>query len=266
VLIFAAPAQPSTWDQIRDWLIAVGTVGAVIVALGLAWWSDRKARRRRPLLSLGFAVSTGVVNELVTYTSDVTMTGADGLPYTRTANFGTGPAAYVRFDVRNARGRDAAEDVEVLLSRIERPSSTSETATVEISFPPFGWTHLQDTKLTMPPGITRSVDIGWLQGNPPKDLGFDPDVLELLVRPAPGNGRNLLPPGTYELYLSVAARNADAVDYVARISFSDAPNPHDPSARINVVDPPRPIRERDEEMRGRHKSRWFGSARNPVGD
>src|SRR5205823_654474 len=144
VIVFATLVVQSAWDQVREWLTAVGTAGAVIVALGIAWWSDRKTRSRRPLLFLGFDTPKGVVNELVTYQSELTMVGVDGQTYTRTADMGRGPAAFLRFVVRNARGREAAEDVEVLLARIERPSFTSDTETVEISFPPFGWTHLQD--------------------------------------------------------------------------------------------------------------------------
>ncbi len=223
--------------EIQGWLVAVGTVGAVIVALGLAAWQGRGSKRRRPVLSITFDDATGIADEEVTFTAQqvlVSGAGAVGQPFT--AELGRTLAAYLRFEVTNAPGHDAAEDVEVILTRIEEPSFVAETSTLEISFPSFPWTHLETTRVTIPPGVTRSVDIAAVYKDPPDQQLRD--IFRLLVDPEPGAFRNRLKHGTYELVLTVAARNADAVSYRTRVGFDPSRVKDDPSAAINLLDPP----------------------------
>lgn len=205
----------ASWDvSLREWLIAAGTVGAVVVALWITLRQEYLARRRRPSLSLG---SPGIAAE------EVSRADATGLPVV------TGRAVYLRLAVTNAIGKDAAADVEVLLSQIRRPSLDSDTDMVDVSFPGFGWTHAGTTRLTVPPGVTRHIDLGRVRDD-------RADRFELLVIPHPVDLRNQLLPGTYELVLTLSARNADAHHYVMRFSFE--PDRGDPVQAIEVIDPP----------------------------
>jgi hypothetical protein len=202
---------------VTSWLTAVGTVGAVIVALWLAWRGDRRAEARRPQLSVAFDDTTGLVNEKTTYrrTEAIITTGS---PVPVEVVLGQGLAAYLRIEVNNDAGHDAAEDVEVLLSRVfTMTPDTKELEVVDISFPGFPWTHVGATRLTIPAGVKRTIDVARVHDDPP-DKGMA-GVLELLVEPTPGDFRNHLKTGAYELHLTVSARNADASHYVARVRF-----------------------------------------------
>src|SRR6266545_2459250 len=83
--------------ELRAWLIAIGTVGAVIVALVLARRTERLAKRRRPRLSLAWSHIFGITVEAATYRSP------EGLV--------SGDVTCLRFNVMNEEGKDAAEDV-----------------------------------------------------------------------------------------------------------------------------------------------------------
>jgi hypothetical protein len=78
---------------------------------------------------------------------------------------------------------------------------------MDVSFAAVPWTHIDppQTTLTIPPGVTRSLDLATID----LEDGTEPK-LRLMLRPEPGNQRNVLPPGHYSLVLSVTARNADA--------------------------------------------------------
>jgi hypothetical protein len=217
----------SVSSEVRDWLTAIGTVGAVIVAVASAWWVERRAHARRPKLSLAFDRESGV------HTETVTALHPDGTP---AAHW---PAAHLRFEVTNARGKDAADDVEVLLTAV-RIVEHDLVRVIEISFPGFQWTHHQTTRLMIPPGVTRSVDICRVHENAPVGSGYG-GQLELAVLPEPGDGRHKLAPGKYELVLALAARNADAVEIIVDLVFD--PTLSEKSAeQLMVVGRPRVVR------------------------
>jgi hypothetical protein len=210
--------------DVREWLIAVGTVvaalgtlAAVVVALALAQRAERSARRRRPSLELSFDPTHGIRRELLSYSDR------------------SGPGAYVRFGVKNAPGKDAAEDVEVLLAEILVPSFTEDDQAIDVSFPGFQWTHTTSTRLTIPAGVVRDIDIARLHELPP-DPGLA-SKLELLMSPPPADGRQFLDGGTYELRLTVSARNADAVTYRTRLTYNPARSAF-ANETVKVLDPP----------------------------
>jgi hypothetical protein len=151
------------------------------------------------------------------------------------------PAAYLRFEVTNARGKDAAEDAEVLLVAIRAVDHDQAVRTVEISFPGFQWTHTDTTRLTIPPGVTRSIDICRVHERAPAAANLD-GLLELAVLPAPGNLRHRLKPADYVLVLVLAARNSDAVEYTANLLF-DPTQSERAAEQLEIDDQgPRPTR------------------------
>jgi hypothetical protein len=83
-------------------LTAIGTVGAVIVAVGLQWWLGKKERDRRPSLKLEFDSHMR---------ADEADQHGNKLPYLRLA-------------VTNAEGKETARDVEILIVSIDEYATT----------------------------------------------------------------------------------------------------------------------------------------------
>lgn len=143
-------------------LTAIGTVGAVLVAVGQQWWSHRKERSARPRLTLQFDAHKRA-NEV----------GPDGtlIPYLRMA-------------VTNAPGKETAADVEILILDVQEFGTGpvgSGGRQVWLANPALGWANSLDPvpRMTIPPGATRYVDVGrWLHDIP---LSF-----VLRVVPEPG--------------------------------------------------------------------------------
>lgn len=209
--------------ELREWLIAIGTVGAVIVALSLARRAERLAKRRRPRLDLVWSHIFGTTVEAVTY-------------FNHTGAIGSGKATYLRFNVANDHGKDAAEDVELLLWKVtghpDGPDGWGQL--LDISFPGLAWTHVGSTRLTLGAGVVRTVDVARAYDDPP-DAELR-DVIELAIEPAPADGRHRLKPGTYDLELTLSARNADAQFYWTRIRYDPKAEPY---SRIEVLSEPK---------------------------
>jgi hypothetical protein len=122
---------------LREWLIAVGTVGATVVALYLGVVRDQW---RRPNLSLEYGGPT---------TGDAVVVRARP-PHLHT------DVAYVRLRVVPAKRRAAAEDVEVMIlgaREIEPrqgypPSADDITIDGQLRV----WSNAATTRLMIPPG------------------------------------------------------------------------------------------------------------------
>jgi hypothetical protein len=97
VIIETKQVAESTEQSIRDWAIAVGTVGATMVALYIGVWRERW---RRPKLSLEYHGPTGGDAVVV---RDVHFWGA------------LTDVAYVRLRVVASKRRTAADNVEVMV-------------------------------------------------------------------------------------------------------------------------------------------------------
>ncbi len=197
-------APESTADSVREWFIAVGTVGATIVALYVAVFRERW---RRPKLSLEYGGPTS---------SDAVIVGPnpDYLPQ---------PVAYVRLRVVAARRRRAAEDVEVMIlsARELAPRQTFPARaepSIQIDGQLLRWSNSTPTviRLTIPPGTHRHLDLVRVD----KSLaaaGEAPAQIEVAAIPV--DGRHRIKSGRFELELAVAARNADARRYVVVVSY-----------------------------------------------
>lgn len=194
-------AAVGTWG-VWAVLTAVGTVGAVMVAVGLQAWLDWKQRTSRPELTLHF----------------------DAHMKTQETNPATGAQMdYLRLAVSNAEGKDTAEDVEVLVVEIQELATSpagSGGRRVWLANPALGWANSLDPlpRMTIPPGTTRYVDVGrWLQlESPVAELSF-----VLSVVPEPGSNRHILTPGRWRIRLAATIRNGDATFWDAEISYEE---------------------------------------------
>jgi hypothetical protein len=140
----------ATGSRVLDWLAAVGTMLAAIVAV---WVGVLRVRLVRPRLSID---DPGGVEVVTHY-------GESAHTYRRT-----------RLLVTN-RGKSVAEDVEILLSaRRVGPRSADDGSTWDLESAPLTWDlgreypKKDSPTITIPPGATRPILL--LETNP--NLGF----------------------------------------------------------------------------------------------
>jgi hypothetical protein len=191
-------AQPIIADSTTQWLTAVGTVLAVVVAVFLQAWITWRTHRRQPKLTLA----------------------RDDYAYSKEANKERALIPYLRLAVTNASGKHAAEAVEVLVLRIDGGPRGSGGVNRWLVNPALGWPNSLDPlpRMTIPPGTTRYIDVGyWSQSG--QDGGLPRWLLELAVQPRPYSDRHILEPGEYVIELAVAARNADATKWRLGVAF-----------------------------------------------
>jgi hypothetical protein len=227
-----------TWTHhTLEVLTAVGTVGAVIVAvfgaLSRAVWRSLREKRTRPVVRLDYEPETGLQEEaLVTVISGPGGT-VQSLPR---------PAAFARLRVINKIGHRAAEGVQVLLSSpepIEKAAVIADDkwrSRTVWSVGALGWTHADPPDLTIGPGAMRTVDLGRIEGagDPFFTLGL-PDA----QRPASGIDR--MPAGRYRLTLLVVGHNFDATLWELHLDYDGAWTPHatPPAASLKITNPTR---------------------------
>src|SRR5687768_10790328 len=118
---------------IADVFSAIGTVGAVILALFLQYF---RIQRARPNLSI--SVSDELADE------DFALVELEQ------------PNLFVRLKVIAEPGRDVARNVQVLLLRVERPTQNRPAPVVPSRN--LKWADTPNEKLDIPAGIWRRVD------------------------------------------------------------------------------------------------------------
>jgi hypothetical protein len=217
----------STWQSIREWAIAVGTVGATLMAV---YVGVLREWRRRPKLTLLYGGPTAgdavVVKELPGLTS----------------------AAYVRLRVVAAKRRSAAEDVEVMILRARVPSPTDD---VELNpeYLPFGdialdgqllaWSNAYGaTRLTIPPGTHRHLDLVRIV-KPLRGSTHQIAAAQIQVAPEPADGRHNVKAWRVDLELAVTARNMDARRYRVTVMYDGGWGDEDPWDHLTVSSPER---------------------------
>ena len=123
----------------------------------------------------------------------------------------------------NARGKHAAEDVEVLILKIDGGPRGSGIVDRWFTNSALRWPNLrpQDPpRVTVSPDATRYVDVGFWRQSPENQL---PRFLfELALDMKPLSERHLLEPGEYEIEMAVVPRNADSGRWIAHLSFEAA--------------------------------------------
>jgi hypothetical protein len=231
-------AKPTEWSQhTLDVLTAVGTVGAVIVALLLAAGTGLarsvRERRCRPRLSLAHDPSMDVSLEKVRV-----RVAQKGLIPPVEEQY---PALYLRLAVSNAVGRQAAEGVEVLLTELEplRPSEVISVSdwdsTHRFNVGQLGWTHAAPAELRLGPGARRTVDLGYVVDH--SDLGTS---FHLGLTVIPESRVDQLPAGRYRVRLALVSANSNARFYELELYHRGtwmAGEPEDPPAIVTGPQP-----------------------------
>lgn len=212
----AGPHGPSAnsfdWAGLREWLIAAGTLGAVIVSLYVSVWTERV---RRPSLSLLFSDPPESTDKLLSTTHD-----------------DTARAAAVRLRVKNKPRRRTAREVEVLIQRIW--AENGERVRVEDWPLRWAWAFSDTgdtptTVTTVPPGVSRRVLLFWVEETSPgsMSLGNWPDA---------GQGRDILAAGTWHIRLAVTANDTPSTFWEMTV-FSDGTFDDGVLDRIKVSPP-----------------------------
>jgi hypothetical protein len=183
------------------WIQAGGTLAAVAAALGIAWRGERRERQRQPVLSLRFDPSL----EPPDFMRGMWSRHGDD----------QWESHWVRLRVENSAGRRSADDVEVLFLSLEALDEAGSQRTLDVV--PLRWSSTQGdaggalTRITIPPGLARHVDLLGIRGSCPE---ADPEAHRLPVAiqvwPIPTDERHRLPGGRYVFHLAVAARDSDA--------------------------------------------------------
>jgi hypothetical protein len=187
---------PLAWIETAATVVAaLGTVGAVVLAL---WLQVYRERRRKPSLRLVYSAADPASEAWA--------------PVYREGH----QALWLRFSVCNATGKDTARDVQVLVTRVVTPRERSEL----VPGGPLHWTDLRSPTIDLPAGISRKVDVAQLELPASTQAGT---VLWLKVSPVEGDTRHRLEPGSYDVELAVTAQGVDAVFYNAKLDFEDVP-------------------------------------------
>jgi hypothetical protein len=223
IIVETKQAAESTEQSIRDWAIAAGTLGAIVVALYIGVWRER---RHRPKLSLAYHGPEGGDAVVVRKVRD-------------------GPlavdVAYVRLRVVAKKRRAAADDAEVMVLRVTelapREGYQPQTDNVTIEGQLLGWSNVvpTTTRLTIPPGVHRHLDLVRVDKSAP-----DIAAAQITVAAVPVDRRNAVKSGSFEIELAVTARNMDARRYRVVIDY-DGGWGKDVWEHLRVQEP-RPIR------------------------
>ena len=213
-------------SSLAQWLSAVGTISAVIVAL----FKDAiLASSRKPRLEV-----TSTKEEPFTSKTPIIVQGPKGV--------WTGDAYYVRARVENS-GKSRAEKVQVYAANLAVACADQTYADVP------GFIPLNVKWSNSPHGSGSPI----LDGISPKMAAFcdlvmltDPTnpyqvrpqhakpnltIAQLQLEVDPLSGSNLLAPGTYRLTLRIAAANASPIDKVFEFTHTGAWIPDDSRMR-----------------------------------
>jgi hypothetical protein len=191
-LVIAAFGTWGGWPA----LTAIGTVGAVIVALYLGFFRDR---RHHPVLRL----DSGVVQVL---NRDTQAPGSASL-------------AIATLRVSNRRGRDTASDVEVVVQSV-----SVDGQLVPLAIRPLMWTQAFSSVLDIGPGSVFDVNLLRVtrmgqEGARRAAIGYaDINATAGFFLP-PQAELDQLPAGEYRFTLSVRGRNLDARIWTVRARF-----------------------------------------------
>lgn len=189
-----------------DYVAAFGTLLASIVAVGIALWARSRDDRQRPELSLVYD-------------------GGKGDDFLAGVHENQREEHRVRMRVANKWGKRSAEDVEVILVRLQRPSFKSMVDGYS-----FAWSNTHDrdgrplTRLTVPPGLARSFD--FLSLTEPRSAvggrsksGADFAALGLSLEPPEPSGTADLQAGEHTILVALTAKDTDTVYYSVKVSF-----------------------------------------------
>jgi hypothetical protein len=177
---------------------AIGTVGAVVVALFLPDW---QRARSRPIVTLAFD----------SVTEDVAL--HDRPPWV---------GVWIRFRVHNRRGRDTARKVRVIVSGVE-PEPGVKLPRDTLAFRELSWAEISTGELDIPAGMERRIDIMHVDKMRTADEAGDrpwPGLgLGLAMWPRRYDGRDYLGEGSFTVTLAVSGDNFDTSEWETCVSF-----------------------------------------------
>jgi hypothetical protein len=211
--------------ETAEWLTAAGTLGAVVVAVGLQGWQSWRSRRRRPSLSLSFDNERDRVD----------------VPPQRPASPEQKPDFYcshwVRPQVRNERGRNSAEDVEVILVSVraepDGPESSPPVADERLlEGSALKWSEVDSAKVSLPPGVARHFDLVHVDNMIVEADGDDLEgrsPIRFDVHPVPAAKYYRAFKQRYKVTVALTARDTDAILYSTVIEY-DLKRRDDPAA------------------------------------
>jgi hypothetical protein len=209
--------------DVTDWLGtvaaligAVGTLGAVFLALWLQWL---RVQRRRPSLTLHFDKTRDRVS-----VPQRAKDRQEPLDYR---------SHWVRPRVTNKTGGDSAEDVEIVLVRVEAlDNETGRSSQRESNLEGLSlkWSEVKSAKASVPPGVTRHFDLVHVDnmrveadGNVVKreedveSRGEAPIRFDVYPTPQAKYYRVFRP--KYKVTLAVTARDTDAKFYSTVVTY-----------------------------------------------
>jgi hypothetical protein len=219
---------PSTLAQ---WFGAVGTIAAVIVAL----FKDRIiAWRQRPILvatctkEIPWTVRTPII--------------AQGYASGKGNVTWTGEGYYVRVKVENA-GRSRAEKVQVSAQKLTKLGADNKFVDISTILPlNLKWSNVGTAILDgISPKMSSFCDVVALcdPSNPlqrrPANALPTVTIGQLQLEVDPFTDGHLLTPGTYRLFLRIAAANVEPIDMVIEFTHTGAWIPDDATMRRDCL-------------------------------
>jgi hypothetical protein len=206
---------PQTSSELAQWVEAIGTMLAVIVALAVALFQDKmRAWIMRPKLDVSIDVSPPDCHKTQIGVSYVTTPGTT--EYIDAYRF--------RLEVTNS-GNEKAESVEVFAARLLEQQADRTFKEVNWFLPMnLAWSHFEESPqrfLDISPGTYKHCDLAHIIEPRERDtiraerktgpnISPDKTILSLDTIVKPHTKSYLLPFGTYRLIISVAASNAKA--------------------------------------------------------
>jgi hypothetical protein len=209
-----------------EWLTAIGTVGAVVLALFLALYGEQVKRRTlHPLLRLRARVRRPDADKVSRWTQDQ-----------HGGVINLGESWYFRLAVSN-EGNDTARDVQMFLARVERKHGHKAEKVRRFTPMNLIWSNTDDepkksNRVTRPAllrdtpevycDLVHICDPGTRkqQGEDLDTVASGEGVIGLDVQVATYSKGHLLEPGTYLFYLTLAASNCRSTHYELEISYS----------------------------------------------
>ena len=187
-----------TWsDSLAVWLTAIGTIGATVVAVYLAYRSEQQ-NKQKPKLSIGFRFFPP---DCTLLTESIKSAEAPNEPKRI-------DAFWFRGFVKNS-GRGVARDVEVIIHDILIRTGDTWKPIPDFISSNLWWTHLPRHNAYLPmilPGTSKNFEIGCILK--PK---LDKTWFEFKLTIVPSYKYNVMPPGEYKFTVTVGASNAKPV-------------------------------------------------------
>lgn len=180
-----------------DWISAIGTVGAVAVALFLFFWDRWSGKATLGVIlrpeppDWSFATLGHPTEEEPTQTVFVLRLAA------------------------NNRGRATARTVEAIIHQVEQQKDGAWVPVQTFLPSNLRWTHTADRQLhLLVPEAPKLFDLGEVQQNGPADC-----ILLVAITPQPTRAYNIFFPGMYRFSITLAAENAPAAHTRFELSF-----------------------------------------------